>query len=109
MPQRQYAYPPFVHISCPYSLALNSHMTGSIRLHAQTIDFLTRIKSTEFNVSDVKPLPNSTRPFVSFEAKGNLYFVHGETFANKQLLRRLLGRALKKAELEPLADQASTE
>jgi hypothetical protein len=67
---------------------------------ADTIDFLSRRITTSFNLSDVKPLPNSTRPFVSFSARDRLYFVHGETFPDKHLLHSLLGRPLKKSELE---------
>ena len=66
------------------------------------MDFLTRRAFSEFALGEVKPLPNSTRPFVTFEASGRLYFVHGETFADKALLVRFLGRPLKEAETAPV-------
>lgn len=47
---------------------------------AENMDFFTRTKSTEFALADVKPLPKSVRPFVTFEANGRYYFVHGEKF-----------------------------
>ena len=67
---------------------------------ADTIDFTSRRKTTTFRLSDVKPLPQSTRPFVSFSACDRLYFVHGETFPDKALLVKLLGRPLKPTEVE---------
>ena len=63
------------------------------------MSFFTRPKSTTFNVSDVKPLPNSLRPFVTFEANGQLYFVHGEQLGDKTLLKKLVGRPLKPQEM----------
>lgn len=72
------------------------------RFRAETMDFLTRRAFSEFGLGDVKPLPRSTRPFVTFEANGRLYFVHGETFADKALLGKLLGRPLKEAETVPV-------
>ncbi len=75
---------------------------GDRRFRAETMDFLTRRAHTEFALSDVQPLPNTTRPFATFQAKGRLYFVHGETFADKALLRQLVGRPLKEAEAVPV-------
>lgn len=66
------------------------------------MDFLTRRSFSEFRLAEVKPLPRSTRPFVTFEANGRLYFVHGETFADKELLGKLVGRPLKEAEAVPV-------
>lgn len=81
----------------------------SPRFRAETMDFVTRRAFSEFALGEVKPLPNSTRPFVTFEANGRLYFVHGETFADKVLLTKFLGRPLKEAEtvpVEPPFDEA---
>lgn len=72
------------------------------RFRAETMDFLTRRSLSEFRLSEVQPLPNTTRPFVTFQANGRLYFVHGETFADKALLQKLLGRPLKEAEAVPV-------
>lgn len=69
---------------------------------AETCTFFSRTKWTAFNLRDVKPLPNSVRPFVTFEAGKNLFFVHGEAFEDKALLKRLVGRPLKPAEMEPV-------
>ena len=66
------------------------------------MDFLTRRSFSEFRLAEVKPLPRSTRPFVTFEANGRLYFVHGETFADKELLGKLVGRPLNEAEAVPV-------
>ena len=65
---------------------------------AETLSFFTRRKTSTFSITDVKPLPNALRPFVTFEAAGRLYFVQGETFDDKALLRRLVGRPLKPSE-----------
>jgi hypothetical protein len=81
---------------------------GDVRFEAETIDFFTRKARTQFRLSEVKPLPDALRPFVTFEANGRLYFVHGETFDDKELLKRLVGRPLKPSELPP-SEAASGE
>lgn len=43
----------------------------------------------------VEPMPNTSRPFVSFKAGDDYYFIHGHEMADKELLRTLLGRELK--------------
>ena len=78
----------------------NTDRIPDVHFSADTINWLSRRVTTTFNLSDVKPLPRSTRPFVSFSARDRLYFVHGETFPDKDLLEKLLGRPLKKSELE---------
>jgi hypothetical protein len=77
---------------------------------AETCSFFSRSKLTSFSLQDVKPKPNAVRPFVTFEARDHLYFVHGETFKNKALLKRLVGRPLKPAEEEEVKSvEDSTE
>ena len=78
----------------------NLNQNPDVHFSADTINWLSRRVTTTFKLSDVKPLPGSTRPFVSFSARDRLYFVHGETFPDKDLLQKLLGRPLKKSELE---------
>lgn len=46
----------------------------------------------------VKPELKTMRPFLTFSAGGNKYYVHGSMMADKQLLRIFLGRPLKPAE-----------
>lgn len=43
----------------------------------------------------VEPMPNTSRPFVSFKAGSNYYFIQGHDMADKVLLKVLLGRELK--------------
>ncbi|KAM3572393.1 hypothetical protein VYU27_005611 [Nannochloropsis oceanica] len=84
----------------PATTRRHTDRTPDIYFSADTINWLSRRVTTTFKLSDVKPLPRSTRPFVSFSARDRLYFVHGETFPDKDLLEKLLGRPLKKSEME---------
>ncbi|CBJ28755.1 conserved unknown protein [Ectocarpus siliculosus] len=52
-------------------------------------------RTTEFSIDEVEPMPNTSRPFVSFKAAGSYYFIQGHDMADKVLLQTLLGRELK--------------
>ncbi|CAM9162188.1 unnamed protein product, partial [Phaeothamnion confervicola] len=60
----------------------------------EQLDMLSRPRLREFRLLNVRPRPSSARPFVSFEADGQLFFVQGRSFADKPLLKQLLGRPL---------------
>lgn len=45
--------------------------------------------------AQVEPMPNTSRPFVSFKANGNYYYIQGHVMEDKVLLKTLLGRDLK--------------
>ncbi len=51
-----------------------------------------------FDLSQVEPMPNTSRPFVSFKARDTYYFIQGHDMADKTLLQVLLGRELKESE-----------
>eukprot|EP00904_Undaria_pinnatifida_P013077 jgi/Undpi1/88/HiC_scaffold_1.g00088.m1 len=51
--------------------------------------------TTEFSIDEVEPMPNTSRPFVSFKANGNYYYIQGHVMEDKVLLKTLLGRDLK--------------
>ncbi|CAM9331760.1 unnamed protein product [Choristocarpus tenellus] len=70
----------------------------SRRFRAEGLDLLSRPVVSEFQLDEVEPQPNAMRPFVSFQAKGNYYYIQGESFKDKGLLRQLLGRPLKESE-----------
>jgi hypothetical protein len=56
-------------------------------------------KASTFALSEASAVPKGQlRPFVSFWAGRRPYFVHGSVFADKPLLRKLLGRPLKDTE-----------
>lgn len=66
------------------------------------------MRSTTFTVAEVEPLPNALRPFVTFQVPGKgLFFVHGETFKDKALLRKLVGRPLKPTEMDSNSSSSS--
>lgn len=46
----------------------------------------------------VEPTPNTSRPFASFKAGGNHYYIHGHDMPDKILLKTFLGRELKEHE-----------
>eukprot|EP00612_Vaucheria_litorea_P001911 CAMPEP_0171454762 /NCGR_PEP_ID=MMETSP0945-20130129/1924_1 /TAXON_ID=109269 /ORGANISM="Vaucheria litorea, Strain CCMP2940" /LENGTH=68 /DNA_ID=CAMNT_0011979861 /DNA_START=420 /DNA_END=629 /DNA_ORIENTATION=+ len=58
----------------------------------------------EVSLDKIEPIPNASRPFVSFgyesEAnKNDLFYVQGEHFEDKELLQKLLGRSLTEHEI----------
>ncbi|CAM9482719.1 unnamed protein product [Pylaiella littoralis] len=65
------------------------------RFRVERMDVFGVRKTTEFSIDEVEPMPNTSRPFVSFKAGDNHYFVQGHDMADKVLLQTLLGRELK--------------
>lgn len=55
----------------------------------------------------VEPMPNTSRPFVSFKAGSNYYFIQGHDMDDKVLLKVLLGRELKDHEKQAVAKEAA--
>lgn len=53
-------------------------------------------------MTQVEPMPTTSRPFVSFKADGKYYFIQGHDMADKELLKILLGRELKEHENESI-------
>ncbi|KAG5190131.1 hypothetical protein JKP88DRAFT_205594 [Tribonema minus] len=65
---------------------------------AELLSILGRPRVTEFRLGDVQPQPDALRPFVSFKARDNYYFIQGEVLQDKALLKELLGRPLDDSE-----------
>eukprot|EP00611_Tribonema_gayanum_P004641 TRINITY_DN1383_c0_g1_i2.p1 TRINITY_DN1383_c0_g1~~TRINITY_DN1383_c0_g1_i2.p1 ORF type:complete len:224 (-),score=60.28 TRINITY_DN1383_c0_g1_i2:361-1032(-) len=65
---------------------------------AELLSIFGRPRVTEFRLGDVQPQPDALRPFVSFKARDNYYFVQGEVLQNKALFKELLGRPLDDSE-----------
>ncbi len=57
---------------------------------AYTLSLIALIKRNEFHLSESGP-PPSTAGFSSFQARGKSYFLHSETFEDRQLLGQLIG------------------
>jgi hypothetical protein len=55
-------------------------------------------KESTFRTEDIKPLPDSFNPFITFEANGNGYFIQGGFFKDKKLLRKMVGQPLAEDE-----------
>lgn len=75
---------------------MNASLTPCILLvneHAQPA--LARVLRLRLEMVQVEPLPTAMRPFVTFGAKNQLYYIEGHAIEDKGLLRRLLGRPLK--------------
>ncbi|CAM9765522.1 unnamed protein product [Ectocarpus fasciculatus] len=68
------------------------------RFRAERMNIFGVRKTTEFSIDEVEPMPNTSRPFVSFKAAGSYYFIQGHDMADKVLLQTLLGRELKEHE-----------
>jgi hypothetical protein len=65
---------------------------------AYGLNFFGFHKEATFRLEDIKPLPDSFNPFVTFEANGVGYFIQGGFFKDKKLLRRMVGRPLAEDE-----------
>ncbi|XP_006650918.1 uncharacterized protein LOC102719753 [Oryza brachyantha] len=61
---------------------------GSDSFEAETMTWLATPLTRTVKFADVRP-PETNRPFVTFKADGNFYFVDAEHFSNKALLARL--------------------
>lgn len=61
---------------------------GSDSFEAEMITWLATPLKRTVKFADVRP-PETNRPFVTFRAEGNFYFVDAEHFSNKALLARL--------------------
>ncbi|BAF13846.1 Os03g0853800 [Oryza sativa Japonica Group] len=61
---------------------------GSDSFEAEIMSWLATPLTRTIKFADVRP-PETNRPFVTFRAEGNFYFVDAEHFPNKALLARL--------------------
>uniref|UniRef100_A0A0A9D984 Uncharacterized protein n=1 Tax=Arundo donax TaxID=35708 RepID=A0A0A9D984_ARUDO len=61
---------------------------GSDSFEAEVMTWLATPLKRTIKFADVRP-PETNRPFVTFRAEGNFYFVDAEHFSNKALLARL--------------------
>ncbi|RLN43280.1 hypothetical protein C2845_PM01G49190 [Panicum miliaceum] len=66
---------------------------GSDSFEAEVMSWLATPLKRTIKFADVRP-PETNRPFVTFKAEGNFYFVDAEHFSNKALLARLTPRKL---------------
>ena len=89
-------------LSKPYVLTMRrvapTTESKDLVLEAKTMSVFGTEETSSFSVADVVPTPNAKRPCVSFMVDQRYYFVHGSIFPNKPLLKKLLGRPLKKEE-----------
>eukprot|EP00752_Nemacystus_decipiens_P010089 g8990.t1 len=81
--------------------------TSGRRFRAERMNIFGMQKTTEFSIDEVEPMPNTSRPFVSFKAGSNYYFIQGHDMDDKVLLKVLLGRELKDHEKLTLGKEAS--
>ncbi|TVU12825.1 hypothetical protein EJB05_46487 [Eragrostis curvula] len=61
---------------------------GSDSFEAEMMSWLATPLKKTVKFADIRP-PETNRPFVTFKADGNFYFVDAEHFSNKALLARL--------------------
>ncbi|TKV90110.1 hypothetical protein SEVIR_9G006800v4 [Setaria viridis] len=66
---------------------------GSDSFEAEVMSWLATPLKRTIKFADIRP-PETNRPFVTFKAEGNFYFVDGEHFSNKALLARLTPQKL---------------
>ncbi|CAL4928465.1 unnamed protein product [Urochloa decumbens] len=66
---------------------------GSDSFEAEVMSWLATPLKRTIKFADVRP-PETNRPFVTFKAEGNFYFVDAEHFSNKALLARLTPKKL---------------
>lgn len=57
---------------------------------AYTLSLFSRLKRNEFHLSESGP-PPTTAGFSSFQAKGRSYFIHTDTFEDRQLWGLIIG------------------
>ncbi|CAN6302740.1 unnamed protein product [Urochloa humidicola] len=66
---------------------------GSDSFEAEIMSWLATPLKRTIKFADVRP-PETNRPFVTFKAEGNFYFVDADHFSNKALLARLTPKKL---------------
>lgn len=66
---------------------------GSDSFEAEVMTWLATPLKRTVKFADVRP-PETNRPFVTFKAEGNFYFVDADHFSNKALLARLTPQKL---------------
>ncbi|CAI5733435.1 unnamed protein product [Peronospora destructor] len=62
----------------------------------ETVTLFAQLTKNSFRLSEVSPPAQTMHPMVSFQARDRYYFIHPETFEDRNLLNKLVGAGKRK-------------
>ncbi|CAH0489372.1 unnamed protein product [Peronospora farinosa] len=62
----------------------------------ETVTLFAQLTKNSFRLSEVSPPAQTMHPMVSFQARDRHYFIHPETFEDRNLLKKLVGAGKRK-------------